>query len=63
MRKVIDFAKVYETSEAAEVLRVSPRTIQQLCRMKRICAAKIGKRYLIAGWNLKRFLDDVCDLA
>ena len=43
MRKVIDFAKVYETAEAAEVLRVSPRTIQQLCRMKRICAAKIGK--------------------
>lgn len=41
--------------EAADILRISPRTMQQICRDGRIGWTRAGKRYLIPQESLDEY--------
>ena len=49
--------KTYKVKEAAEILKVSPRTIQQYIMDKKIPAQKIGGKWHITEDNLKAFIE------
>jgi excisionase family DNA binding protein len=47
---------LYTKAQAAQFLNVSPRTINNLLRMKQLVKRKIGTRTLIPVTSLKAFL-------
>lgn len=46
----------YTVEEVAEKLRMSPRTVQLLCREGKIGASQPGRRYLIPVESLDEYL-------
>ena len=47
---------MYDIKEVAEILKVTPRTVQQYITDKRIPAMKIGRKWRIKEDDLKEFL-------
>jgi excisionase family DNA binding protein len=46
---------IYDTEEAAELLKTSPRTIQRLIRDGRLKSHKVGRGYRILGRDIAQF--------
>ncbi len=55
--------EVYTTSEAQEILKVSPSTIKRLLKKGLLRANKIGGQYRILGHELLRLLSPEVDVS
>lgn len=55
MKKVIQAKQVYSSKEAADFLKIAPRTVSDLCRQGKIVASK-AKEYRILGESLLNYL-------
>ena len=44
----------FTTEEAATLLRMKPEAVQKLCRLRKLDARKVGRRYLIRQSELDR---------
>jgi excisionase family DNA binding protein len=49
--------KVYTPEEAAQILKLSTRTIREYLRTGKITGAKIGKEWRITEEQIRKFLD------
>lgn len=49
--------KVYTPEEAAQILKLSTRTIREYLRTGKITGAKIGKEWRITEEQIREFLD------
>lgn len=49
--------KVYTPEEAAQILKLSTRTIREYLRIGKITGAKIGKEWRITEEQIREFLD------
>lgn len=56
MPKVLLGEKLYTIEEVAELMGVTPRTIQNWLMKERIQAQKIGRRWYFTEDNLKAFI-------
>jgi excisionase family DNA binding protein len=54
---VIDAGRVYRVDEAAQLLRISTRSYYQAARRGEVPATRIGRRLVVSGAALRRFLD------
>jgi excisionase family DNA binding protein len=54
---VIDDRAVLTVPEAARLLRVSPRTYYQAASRGEVPATRIGRRLVVSGAGLRRFLE------
>jgi excisionase family DNA binding protein len=52
-------ALFYTILEAANLLRVSPWTVQRLIQSRELASAKIGRRRLIPAKAMQTYIDDV----
>ena len=46
---------IYDTEEAAELLKTSPRTIQRMIRDGRLKSHKVGRGYRILARDIEQF--------
>lgn len=51
----VEYPKYFTVEEVAEILRISPRMVQSLCREGRLGSTKAGKRYLIPPESLDEY--------
>lgn len=56
MPTLIEGIKFYTIPEAAEALRVTPQTIRNYIKQKRLQATRVGRPLLITEKNLRGFL-------
>jgi excisionase family DNA binding protein len=50
------YSKYYNVEEVAEIMRMSERNIQKLCREGKMGSTRTGKSYLIPQESLDEFL-------
>ncbi|MCH7760855.1 helix-turn-helix domain-containing protein [candidate division TA06 bacterium] len=55
--KDVDMTKLYTVNETARLLDVSEQTIRKHLRDKRLTGKKIGRRWLIRGSMIRRFME------
>ena len=55
--KDVDMNKLYTVNETARLLDVSEQTIRKHLREKRLSGRKIGRRWLIRGSNIRKFME------
>jgi excisionase family DNA binding protein len=48
---------VYTTEEVAQLLKVSPRTVQYWIKQKRLRAVRIGREWRVEAHALREFMD------
>jgi excisionase family DNA binding protein len=53
----IDPSKVYTVPEAAQIARVSARTYYAAAARDEVPAVRVGRRLVVSGAALKRFLE------
>lgn len=49
--------RLLEVAHVAHRLRVSQEYVRRLCRLRRIAAARIGRRWRVKPSELQRFID------
>lgn len=54
----IDEKKLYSVDETARLLEVSSQTIRKHLKKKNIKAKKIGRRWLIRGTEIRKFIGE-----
>lgn len=47
----------YSTKEVADILQLNDSTVQKLIREERLNAIRVGKKYLISGESLMKFMN------
>jgi len=55
--KDVDLNKLYTVNETARLLDVSEQTIRKHLREKRLTGRKIGRRWLIRGSMIRKFME------
>lgn len=55
--KEVDLNKLYTVNETARLLDVSEQTIRKHLREKRLTGRKIGRRWLIRGSMIRKFME------
>jgi excisionase family DNA binding protein len=55
--KDVDMNKLYTVNETARLLDVSEQTIRKHLREKRLTGRKIGRRWLIRGSMIRKFME------
>ncbi len=56
--KEIDSAKLYTVSETAKILAVTDQTLRKHLTEKRISGKKVGRRWLIKGSEIQKFIGE-----
>ncbi|RKX70941.1 hypothetical protein DRP53_03310 [candidate division WOR-3 bacterium] len=54
----IDPEKLYTTEETSELLRLGPQTIRKKLREGSIHGKKVGRRWLIKGKEIRRYIGE-----
>ena len=55
--KDVDMHKLYTVNETARLLDVSEQTIRKHLRDRRLTGKKIGRRWLIRGSMIRKFME------